>query len=212
METFQQYRQALQVFQSNRLRREYVALSKMPQYTAVGEFFFTEMYGPRDFSRRDSEAQRLQHFLHIVPGVAAEDVEEVLRLLELTNQLDNQMARLMQVRETGLKFSEAVYEQAYRDLENYDERFEQLKLVDRCLHNVFRISRHGLIGRALRGAGIIVRIAGIGAIHQFLLKGYDAIRPVREIDTFANTIYKHELKRLNQIYERDEDAEESPSP
>ena len=46
MKTFMQYRIALQVFQSHRLRRDYRDLSAIPMYEPVGEFFFTELYGP----------------------------------------------------------------------------------------------------------------------------------------------------------------------
>ncbi|MEI8166619.1 MAG: hypothetical protein WCG26_09570, partial [Chloroflexales bacterium] len=79
--TFKQHRLALQIFQSNRLRRDYHDLAAIPQYDAVGEFFFTEMYGPRDFSDRDEDARRIHHFIQILPGVHLNDVQQVLSLL-----------------------------------------------------------------------------------------------------------------------------------
>ena len=54
MTTHQEYKLALQTFQSQRLRRDLADLAAEPQYKKIGEFFFEEMYGPRDFSARAS--------------------------------------------------------------------------------------------------------------------------------------------------------------
>lgn len=200
MTTFKQYRLALQMSQSSRLRRDYHDLAAIPQYHEVGEFFFTEIYGPRDFSERDSGARRLQQFLHLVPGVMAEDVEHVLGLLELTNRLDNELAQILLDQAVGLNWSEAAYEACYRQQNNYAERRTQLKLIDNSLRNVFRLSRIAILGTALRRSRLVARLAGIESIHQFLLRGYDALRPVHDIELFATTIYERELERLDRIY------------
>lgn len=200
MSSLTQYRLALQAFQSQRLRRDYRDLSAMAQYTAVGEFFFEEMYGPRDFSDRDASARRLQSFLHLFPGVHLRDIEEVLDLLELTVQLDDQLARMLHA-EAVLSFDEPTYEQFYRKQNNYDERLRQIDLVRSCLQNVFHLSRSALLGVALHRSGLVARLAGIGPVHTFLTKGYDALRGVQSIDHFSDTIYSREIKRLDRIYE-----------
>lgn len=195
-----QYRLALQAFQSHRLRRDYRDLSAMAQYTPVGEFFFEEMYGPRDFSDRDSSARRLQSYLHLFPGVRLRDIEEVLDLLELTVQLDDHLARMLHAEAAPLDFDETLYEAYYRKQDNYDERLRQLDLVRSCLLSVFHLSRSALLGVALHRSGLIARLAGIGPVHTFLTKGYDALRGVSDITIFSDTIYTRELKRLDRIY------------
>jgi hypothetical protein len=201
MNTLKQYRLALQIFQSNRLRRDYSDLAAIPQYEPVGEFFFIEMYGPRDFSDRNAGARKIQSFLHILPGVKLRDIEEVLDLLEITVQLDDEMAQLMLDRDTGVDFDEATYEQIYREADNYDERFHQLELIRKSLYNVFQLSRSQLLGMALHRSRLFARLAGIEAVHGFLMKGYDAVHGVSNIDRFAHTVYDRELARLNRIYE-----------
>ena len=52
-----EYKLALQQFQSARLRRDHADLAAERQYQAIGEFFFNEMYGPRDFAARDDQAR-----------------------------------------------------------------------------------------------------------------------------------------------------------
>lgn len=201
MNTLKQYRLALQIFQSNRLRRDYSDLAAIPQYEPVGEFFFTEMYGPRDFSDRNAGARKIQHFLHILPGVRLRDIEEVLDLLDLTVRLDDGLAQLMISRDTGVDFDEATYEQIYREADNYDERFRQLELIRKSLYNVFHLSRSQLLGIGLHRSRLVARLAGIEAAHTFLVKGYDALHGVTDIDLFAHTVYDRELLRLNRIYE-----------
>jgi hypothetical protein len=202
MSHLRQLRIALQIFQSNRLRRDYSDLSEIAQYEPVGEFFFDEIYGARDFSRRDSEARRLQGILHVLPGVNVRDIEEVLDLLDLTNRLDEQLAQHMLARGIHTDFDELAYERCYRDLNNYDARLRQLELVHGCLYNVFRLSRSPLLGIALHRSRLLARLAGLEAAHSFLTKGFDALEGVSSIDQFAETIYSRELARLNRIYER----------
>lgn len=202
MNTLRQYRIALQIFQSNRLRRDYRDLSEVPEYEPLGEFFFNEMYGPRDFSQRDQEGRRLHHFLGILPGVRLRDLEEVLELLELTYQLDDDLARRMLAADVGTNFDEISYEYFYRLADKYDERFRQLTLVRSSLYNVFQLSRSPILGLALRRSHFVSRLAGIGTVHTFLLRGYEALQNVAAIEHFAETIYQRELDRLNRIYQR----------
>lgn len=202
MTTLKQYRLALQVFQSHRLRRDYADLAALPEYGPVGEFFFDEMYGPRDFSERDAGARRIQHVVHMLPGVHLRDVEQVLELLDLTNRLDEHLAQLMLRRDTGMAFDEATYEACYRAADNYAERLHQLRLIDSSTYIVFNLSRSQLLGIGLHRSRLLARLAGIEAAHSFLMKGYDALRDVGDITLFATTVHERELARLNRIYGR----------
>ena len=202
MSTLRQYRIALQIFQSNRLRRDYRDLAEVPAYEPLGEFFFNEMYGPRDFSQRDQEGRRLHHFIGMLPGVRLRDLEEVLELLDLTNQLDEDLAQRMWQANIGTDFDEPTYEYFYRLADKYDDRHRQLTLVRTTLYNVFHLSRSAVLGMALRRSHFIARLAGIGHVHTFLRRGYDTLQNVTSIDHFAETIYQRELDRLNRIYQR----------
>jgi hypothetical protein len=57
MAAHQDYKLALQAFQSQRLRRDLADLAAEAQYQQLGQFFFDEVYGSRDFSARDDQAQ-----------------------------------------------------------------------------------------------------------------------------------------------------------
>jgi hypothetical protein len=195
------FKLALQVFQSNRLRRDHADLAAVEQYREIGEFFFEQLYGPHDFSARDSQAHRLHQFVHLVPGVALGDVQKVLQLLDLTNRLDEAVAMCLVELDAPLAFDEPTYEHAYRLADNYADRVRQLDLVRDTLYNVYRMTRRPLIGVALQRTQGLAHAVGMADIHRFLRVGYMAIKPVRDIHRFVETVIVREQDRLDRIYE-----------
>lgn len=200
MNVHQDYKLALQAFQSQRLRRDLADLAAEPQYQQIGQFFFEEMYGARDFSVRDEQAQRAHWFVHRVPGVTAHDVESVLDLLELTTKLDDEITDLLIALGAPLDFDEAIYERAYRQADRYAERVRQIDLVLVALGNVHRLGRKRFLGLALQSTHVLAHAVGMGDIHSFLRLGYQAIQPVRDIARFLDTIERREKERLDRIY------------
>ncbi len=201
MPTLQEYITALQSFQSARLRRDHADLASEPQYREIATFFFEQMYGPGDFSARDKQAQRLHQFVHLAPGLALHDVEQVLQLLELTNKLDAAVAAWLRALDAPLDFDEAIYERAYRLADNYADRIVQLDLVRQSLYNVYRLAQKPLLGIALRRTEAMAHAVGMTDIHRFLYFGFQAIQPVRDIYRFIETIDVRERNRLDRIYE-----------
>ena len=190
----------MQAFQSQRLRRDLADLAAEAQYQQLGQFFFDEMYGARDFSARDDQAQRAHWFVHRVPGVTAHDVESVLALLELTNKLDDEITDGLIALGAPLGFDETIYEHAYRRADHYAERMLQIDLVIVALSNVHRLGRKRLLGIALQSTHGLAHAVGMGAIHRFLRLGYQAIQPVRDITRFLDTIETREKARLDRLY------------
>jgi hypothetical protein len=198
-----QYRLALQHFQSERLRHDHADLAAEPQYQAIGEFFFDEMYGPRDYTSRDDQARRLRQFVHVVPGLTFRDVEPALQLLELTHRLDEEVVLQLTALQAPLDFNTLLYQQAYRLADNYRERVFQIDLVRTALYNVFRTAQKPLMKIALDRTEQLAQMVGMAEIHRFLLHGYNAIQPVQDIYRFVETISVREKDRLDRIYEVD---------
>ncbi|HWQ14942.1 MAG TPA: hypothetical protein VNL77_19245 [Roseiflexaceae bacterium] len=196
----QPYRLALQAFQSRRLRRDHADLAAEPQYRAIAEFFFEEIYGPRDFTRRDEQARRMHVLVGMAPGVVIRDVEQVLELLDLTNLLDESVVEQLHTLGAPHDFDEPTYERAYRLADNYDDRRRQIQLVRDALYNVYKLARRPLIDIALHRTRGIAHAAGLADIHRFLLTGFEAIKPVRDIHRFVETICVREESRLDRIY------------
>lgn len=194
------YRHALQRFQSHRLRRDHADLAAEPQYRLIAQFFFEEIYGPRDFSQRDEQARRLHQFVGMAPGVVVRDVEQVLELLDLTTRLDETVAQQLAVIGAPEDFDEPTYEQAYRQANNYDERRRQIELVRAALYNVYRLSRRPFMDAVLHRTPGLAHAVGMADIHRFLLAGYTAIKPVRDIHRFVEAVCVREELRLDRIY------------
>lgn len=203
MPTHQQYKLALQAFQSHRLRRDLADLAAEPQYQRIGQFFFEQMYGPHDYTARDQQAQRVHQFIQHAPGLTIHDVEPVLALLELTNKLDDALTSLLIALGASLAFDEPIYEDAYRLADNYNERVIQIDLALVALGNVYRLGQKKLLGIALQSTQGLAHAAGMGDLHRFLRLGYQAIQPVRDIERFLTTIATRERERLNRIYGKD---------
>jgi len=195
------YKLTLQNSQSQRPQRDHAGLAVEPQYRQVAEFFFEEMYGPRDFSSRDEQAHRLHQFVHLVPGLAARDVQDVLELLELTNRLDDAVAVQLNALEALLDFDEIVYERAYQLCDSYGDRMRQIELSRNALYNVYRMAHKPLIGAVLQRTQGLAQSVGMTDIHRFLRLGYQAILPVRDIHRFVETILLREQDRLDRIYQ-----------
>jgi hypothetical protein len=196
----QLYRHSLQALQSSRLRRDHADLAAESQYRRIAEFFFEEIYGPRDFTSRDEQARRLHHFVGLAPGVLIRDVEQVLELLDLTNRLDEAVVDQLVTLGAPHDFDEPEYERAYRLADNYAERRRQIELVRDALYNVYRLARRPLMDTVLRRTHGLAHAAGMTDIHRFLLIGYESIKPVRDIYRFVETISVREGSRLDRIY------------
>jgi hypothetical protein len=194
------YKLALQTFQSRRLQRDLADLAAEAQYRQIAQFFFEEMYGPRDFTARDEQAQRAHWFVHRMPGITIHDVEPVLDLLELTNQLDDRITGLLIELGAPLDFDEAIYERAYHLADNYAARVRQIDLVITALGNVHRLGRKRLLGIALQSTYALAHAVGMGDLHRFLRQGYQARQAVRDNTRFLTTIETRERARLDRIY------------
>lgn len=201
MPSHQDYKIKLQVLQSERLRRDHADLAAERQYEEIATFFFEEMYGPRDFSNRDEQAHRLRQFVHMAPGLAIRDVEQILDLLELTKKLDDSVVAELIALNAPVEYDEKMYEHAYRRADNYDERVAQLDLIRGSLNNVYRLAKNPVLKMVLHRTAGLAQVAGMADIHRFLLSGYQAIQPVKDIHRFIETIIIRERVRLDRIYE-----------
>lgn len=198
--SFATYRQELQVFQSARLRRDFADFAEHAQYAELGEFFFTEMYGARDFSARNAATRKLQHFTYLAPGLELNDITQAVELLDLTQWLDDMMAQCIMAMKVALPFSEAAYEYAYRVVGSYAHRERQIELACSTLFNIHRITGVPFVGTALRQLRPVAIFTGIAELHDFLLKGHDAFRPVQDVHYFVETLRTRETDRLQRIF------------
>ncbi|MFD3164747.1 hypothetical protein [Herpetosiphon sp. NSE202] len=194
------YYNYLQIFQAKRLERDYKHLLAEPQYHGLAQFFLEDMYGPYDFHARDTQARRLHQFIHLAPGLSIEDIEVTLDLLNLTVRLDQQVADWLEHNGVALPFSEAQYEEAYYRVNSFEPRVRQIELINESLRRVHRLSRISLLGTALNNTKTFAKLMGMGELHRFLRRGYQALQPVQDLKPFLTQVTHTELDRLKRIY------------
>ena len=199
--TLEQTKTVLQEFQVRRLKRDFRDLRMSPEYGPFCEFFATDIYSARDFSERNDSFRRLASQFH---GILGEEIYHgLVRLLDLhslTDRLDERMAEALQDMGFPIDFTEAQYEEAYRALDNYAERVEQIDLIVESLHFTHHISQMHLIGMALKSAKIAVGIFTKDRVVELLEHAVSTLKGIKNIDYFGNEVRTREITRLDRIY------------
>jgi hypothetical protein len=179
---------ALKALQQQRFQRSYSDLLAAPRYACAARFFLDELYGPRDFSRRDAQFQRIvKPLVRLFPREVVHTVHELARLHALSEELDTAMA--LQLPDAP---SPAQYVQAWQAVGRPESRQQQIDLtlaVGRALDVYTRkpFLRHAL--RMMRGPAAA---AGLGELQSFLECGFDTFRAMNGAEHFLETVRQRE--------------------
>ena len=176
------------------------------QYRAACQFFLSDIYSPRDFSQRDHDAEHLYNLLsRFLPQAMLRLLADAIRTNRLTDRLDRV---LLQELRKHLEMTEALtpgeYAQAFRQCDNYAERREQIELMTKILLEAAQGARNPIFAASLRLVRRPVYRAGWSEVYDFLERGYQACRPMRDVKYFVKTIYQREFTILEQIFAGDD--------
>ncbi|MCL4745729.1 MAG: hypothetical protein KJZ83_09955, partial [Burkholderiaceae bacterium] len=191
---------ALKHWQARRLGRTHADLLDDPRYRAAARFFLDDLYGGKDFSQRDTELARVIPTLaRMLPNAALGTIADAVELDALTERLDEALAGALGSRlDRGI--DEAQYAQAYRHACGRGDREHQLDLVLSIGRSLDRLVRHPLLGGVLRAMAAPARIAGVTAMHEFLVRGFGAFRGIGGASEFLARIDLRERSILQCIY------------
>ncbi|HQR36895.1 MAG TPA: hypothetical protein PLF26_00725 [Blastocatellia bacterium] len=194
---------AVQEFQVRRLKRDFRDLRLSDEFGPFTEFFATEIYSARDFTERNESFRRVTgHFRGLLGEEIYTGLTRLLDLHSLTDKLDGDIAELLLEAGTPLKFSESEYEVAYRDLDNYDERLEQIEMIIESLQFTHHISQMSLIGVALKSARVAVGLFSKDKIVELLETAYSTLRGIKKLDYLCDEVRSREVARLDRIFGR----------
>lgn len=193
----------LRRWQSERLARTHADFFKKAEYQPAMEFFLEELYGPKDFSQRDADIERLYPVMEqVLPPKGVETLRMALELNSLSHRLDVELlAALEELRPLSPDLSEDEYAEAYRRCDNYAERRRQIELIRRLgveLQALVQKSR--FTATALKLARAPARLAGFGELHRFLERGYAAFSRMHDPAQFVDTVVSREFTILDRIY------------
>lgn len=186
----------LQHWQRARLQETYADLKRERRFELACVFFLEELYGGRDMQARDAQLERARPIMsRMLPDHLLHAVGEAMRLQWMSMELD---ARLSQ--QIDGELDQAEYARAYRKLDAWDARAEQVRLIDGLGRLLKRTVAKPMIRRLVRWMHAPAVAAGFGKLQEFLDEGLEAFGEMgADADYFVDTIVERETRALEQM-------------
>jgi hypothetical protein len=192
---------ALKAWQSTRLARTYADLAAQPRYLPAVDFFLNDLYAPKDFSKRDAEMLRIYPTLvKLLPATAIEMVGLALELDALSEELDQELAAMMQPGKGKAPLSEARYVEAFRQCGPESRRMRQVELVREVGMRLDAVAKKTLFNTTLKLLRKPAHMAGLGELQEFLERGFNAFRHMKGAEEFLDTVAIRESEIIRRIY------------
>jgi len=192
----------LRRWQAARLAASFEGFMADPKRRPAAQFFLTDLYGDRDFSRRDADIARVvPKMQRLLPQTLLETLADAVELGALSHAFDLRMAEALQrlaPRRTTL--DDALYGKAYREVGLPRLRAHQIDLIV--------VAGYGL-GHALRTRGVSTllsvlrgpaRAAGFGELQSFLERGFGAYAELDDVADFIADIERSEREVSRRLF------------
>lgn len=193
-------------WQAARLGESYADLGEQPKYRAAMDFFLGDLYGPRDFSRRDAELERVAPMLaRMLPPMVIDTVARAVEVNALSTELDiDVVGRLGDPRANNRYVTVERYCEAYRAGGRLADRRRQIELIGVVGAALERFVRMPFLYSALLMMRVPARMAGFGELQDFLERGFTAFRGIGEADEFLEIVATRERALLERIFAGDD--------
>ena len=200
-------RLVLREWQAARLTRSYPDLLASEHFGKAARFFLSDLYGPKDFSSRDEEVERIMPLmLSILPLPALQTLSLAIEVDALSEELD--AAMIAELDKTGCfkdapgieAINEDAYARAYRKVGRRTERERQIALIQATGEALDRLARKPLLTTLLKLMRGPAHLAGLGDLHAFLEGGFDAFRHMGDAHEFLETIDTRERRVLDNLF------------
>jgi hypothetical protein len=187
----------LKRWQAARLARSYADVAAIPRYRAATSFFLNDLYGAKDFSRRDAAMMRIAPTMaRMLPASATESAALAIELESLSEDLDHRVARAL----GAGALDEANYARAYRAGSTRPEREHQIALIGAVGARLDRLVETPLVYRMLKVMRRPARLAGLEDLQEFLERGFHAFREMAGAEEFLALIASRETEILNRLF------------
>jgi hypothetical protein len=180
---------AIKQYQHARFQQCYMDLLSTPRYAKAANFFLEELYGPSDFTRRDTQFKRVvPGLVRLFPHELVLTVQALGELHALSETLDTAMARVVQPGPLDL----AAYAAAWQAVGRPADREAQITLMRRVGDSLDGYTRNPLLRHSLRLMRGPARLAGLPELQAFLESGFDTFRAMRGAKEFLDTVVQRE--------------------
>jgi hypothetical protein len=176
---------ALKRYQQRRFEFTYADLLTHPRYAGASNFFLDELYGPSDFTQRDSQFARIVPALvRLFPAEVVATVHALAALHALSETFDSAMGRAL----VNDSVDAASYALAWQGCGDAAGREQQIAMMERVGQSLDGLTRNALLHHSLRLMRAPARAAGLGALQTFLEAGFDTFRGMRGADEFLRIV------------------------
>src|SRR5690242_14213305 len=137
---------ALKAFQQRRFSRTYADLLASERYGPAARYFLDELYGPKDFVRRDAQFEKMVSGLGtFFPPEVVHTVARVAELHALSEALDTAMAEQL----PSAQIAAADYVRAWQAVARAADRRRQVTLSVGVAETLDGLTRRPMLRRAL---------------------------------------------------------------
>lgn len=194
--------------QSLRFAGTYADLLAGGPFEPAARFFLQELYGNKDYTRRDEQFSRIAVAIEkLFPAHVAGTAAAMAQLHALTEDLDMQMARLWRQQSDVQAPAARRYVLAWRTLGRRDERERQLESVLALGQELARLTRMPGLRTMLRMMRGPAAAAGLGDLQHFLEEGFDTFagmaRRSGTVEQFLQTVQQREHQLFSLLNGRD---------
>ena len=194
---------AVKHLQARRFRGTYADFLHDPRYAPATRFFLDELYGVRDFGRRDSQFARIAGALErLFPEAVSQLAVDLAETHALTEVLDHQLAAHWLTLDASLSPAER-YIVAWRLTQARASRERQLSVVQHMGQELQRLTRMKTLRLGLRMMRNPSRAAGLDALQHFLESGFDAFAALGDARPFLSTIEQREATWVKALFDDD---------
>lgn len=206
-----QRRDRLRAWQAARLAKTHADLLASPKFNIAATFFLSDLYGPKDFSERDTEMEKvlpimttmlpvsgLRTLLLAVEVDALSERFDAEMVAVLGKRLDQDGLALGGMKLDGLTMDD--YAAAYRQVGDRDGRELQICLIGETGEALDALAHKTFAGAALKLMHGPAQLAGLGELHAFLERGFNAFRSLRRADEFLETIVQRERELMVSLF------------
>jgi hypothetical protein len=191
----------LKQWQSDRLARTHADLLASERYAPAAGFFLSDLYGPKDFRSRDEELERVVPVMvRVLPARALLTLLEAVRMDTLSESLDNDVVLALRKAGRVRSIDWSSYVAAYRACGRRADRELQIALIDKIGKTLDRLTRMPLIRVSLKLMHGPAHLAGLGELHSFLQRGFDAFSEMKGADEFLAIITERETALMQEWF------------
>ena len=194
-------------WQAERLEASFDRFLRDPRRRPAAQFFLSDVYNDRDFSRRDADIARvLPTMQRLLPGALLKTLSDAMELGLLTHAFDLRLAHVLEAgAQSRRRLDAALYAQTYRETGLPRLRRHQIDLIARVGVGLAGALRTPGVATLLKLSRGPARAAGLAELQGFLERGFAAFAGLGDARSFIGEIEADERDVCRRLFEGDPD-------